>query len=247
MRTSRSNHTPDDIEANPTTTTSLVTKYHFGRNRLSYGALTCLGLREPNTLAYALCDSPIGLLSLVLAGLRHLSPKHTLSRTEIINITQLAWLPGPEGAMRFWSAAQAEDGRGKGRGVGTKWSGTPTGVTVFLGEGGSDGGRADEEMGRSDYVCPAWAGTRHNVVWTKRQEGRAGIVALERTDAVVEGIKRLTREVLRLDKRLGVGRFEEVVVGETEHHIGVEALLEEEEENDVESPDTIMVVSPTAE
>jgi hypothetical protein len=120
-------------------------------------------------------------------------------------------------------------------------------VTVFLGEGGSDGGRAEEEMGRSDYVCPAWAGTRHNVVCTKRQDGRAGIVALERTDAVVEGIKRLTREVLRLDKRLGVGRSGEVVVGENEHHIGVEALLEEEEENDVESPDTIMVVSPTAE
>lgn len=189
--------TSQDIEANPTPTTPLVSRPVFSLRGTSYGAVGLLSLQEPNTLAYALCDSPVGLLSLVLNGLRRLSPSHSLSRTEIINITQLAWLPGPEGAMRFWSGAEAESAKR------TKWSPTPTGVTVFLGSG---------EDGGTGYVCPAWAETRHNIVCTKRQEGKAGLVSLERTDAVVEGIRGLTQEILKMDARLAVGRLEDVVV-----------------------------------
>ena len=192
--------TPQDIEANPTPTTPLVSRPVFGLRGTPYGAVGLLGLQEPNTLAYALCDSPVGLLSLVLNGLRRLSPNHTLSRTEIINITQLAWLPGPEGAMRFWSGAEAESAKK------TKWSPTPTGVTVFLGSG--------EDAG-TGYVCPAWAETRHNIVCTKRQQGKAGLVSLERTEAVVEGIRGLTQEILKTDSRLAVRRLEEVVVDES--------------------------------
>lgn len=65
--------------------------------------LNQLGLREPNTLAYALCDSPTGLLVFALKSLRTLGPKREFTPAEIITFTQLAWLPGPEAAMRFWA------------------------------------------------------------------------------------------------------------------------------------------------
>jgi hypothetical protein len=228
-----------DIEANPTPATPLVSRplpSSLGLSGSAYGTLGLLGLREPNTLAYALCDSPVGLLSLVLNGLQRISPGHTLGRTEIINVTQLAWLPGPEGAMRFWAGAEAE-GRRK-----INWSATPTAVTVFLGTAGDGASPA------GGYVCPPWAETRHKTVWSKRQEGRGGLIAWERTEAIVEGIRGLAEELLKIDARLAVGRLEEVVVDEN-------VIAEEEEEEaladvsgerlDVESPDTV-VVDPAA-
>ncbi len=113
-----------------------------------YGDLGRLGLREPNTFSYALCDSPVGILGLVCGGLRWKSPNHKLSSTEIIDLTELAWLPGPEAAIRFLAAGVREveslerEKRTKSR----------VAVTVF----GSDGATGD-------YICPAWANTKHNV------------------------------------------------------------------------------------
>lgn len=228
-----------DIEAQPTATTPLVSRplpSSLGLSGTSYGAIGLLALREPNTLAYALCDSPVGLLSLVLNGLRRISPDHTLSRTDIINFTQLAWLPGPEGAMRFWSGAESETGQR------AKWSGTPTGVTVFLG--------SDEHGANGGYRCPAWAETRHHVVWTKRQEGRGGLISWERGDAIVEGIRGLTKEVLKNDRRLAVGRLDEVVLHQAVAERGEETVVVEEHEEgegqgdmqlDVQTPETVIL------
>jgi hypothetical protein len=231
---SRGRRASQDIESNPTSTTPLLSRLppsSLGLSGSSYAASGLLGLREPNTLAYALCDSPVGLLSLVLNGLQRISPGHTLGRTEIINLTQLAWLPGPEGAMRFWSGAEAEADRK------ISWSATPTAVTVFLstGEGGNS---------TASYICPAWAGTRHNIIWSKRQEGRSGLIAWERKDAIIEGIRGLSEQILKTDSRLAVGRLEEVVVDEN-------IITEEEEEAapglqlEVESPDTV-ILDPAA-
>lgn len=84
-------------------TTPLLRKAGMG-----YGALTTLGLREPTTLSYALCDSPVGLLSLICSALRKTSPQHTFNQTQIIDLMQLAWLPGPEAGLRFWGDAVGE-------------------------------------------------------------------------------------------------------------------------------------------
>ncbi|RYC54684.1 hypothetical protein CHU98_g11531, partial [Xylaria longipes] len=97
------------------------------------------GLTEPNTLAYALCDSPTGLLVFVMKGLRLLAPRKEFSPTEIINFTQLAWLPGPEAALRFWAHCsrhpENSDSSSSGGG-GKKKSGKKPRValTVFLGD-----------------------------------------------------------------------------------------------------------------
>ena len=194
----------------------------------AYGAVGMVGLREPNTFAYALCDSPVGLLSLVCSALRKKSPQHQLSNTEIVDVTQLAWLPGPEAGARFWAGAVKEVE------ILEKENGSRARValTVF----GSDG--RDGEP----YSCPAWGCAKHDVLFAQRAPGRAGLVSWERADVVFEGIRGLAREVERVDGRLKARTLEEVVIP------GEETIREEDEDEghelqlDAESPDTVVAV-----
>ena len=188
---------------------------------VGYGAVGMIGLREPNTLAYALCDSPVGLLSLVCSALRSKSPKHTLSFTEIIDLSQLAWLPSPEAGIRFWAAAVEER-----TGLEKAERKLRVGITVL----GADG---------EGYTCPAWSGERHDVIFAQRASGKAGLLYLERPELVVNGIRGLAREVAKKDERLLVKTLDEVVVGITE-----DTILEIDEETFLASehgmqPDTV--------
>ncbi|KAK3952118.1 Alpha/Beta hydrolase protein [Pseudoneurospora amorphoporcata] len=109
------------------------------------------GLAEdPNTLAYALCDSPTGMLVFVFRGLRAMgldeaalsSPLFT--HEKIITLTNMLWLPGPETAMRYWAhcAAYPEDDGGNGsvrRASGKK---PKVAITVFTGTGTGNNGKS---------------------------------------------------------------------------------------------------------
>lgn len=203
-----------------------------------YGAVGMLGLREPNTLAYALCDSPVGLLSLVTSALRRRSPGHRLGMMEVVDVCQLAWLPGPEAGMRFWAGAVSEVEEFEGR----KGRRSRVGISVF----GVDGAGGEEGEG---YMCPAWGEGRHDVVYSQRLAGRARLVAWERKDVVVDGVRGLARAVQRLDPRLRIGELEGVIV----HAAAEEPILEEAAPNpaaeedhklqlDIESPDTVVAV-----
>lgn len=188
-----------------------------GQSKAGHRAIGILGLREPNTFAYALCDSPVGLLSLVLSALRRRSLNHMLSHTEIIDVTQLAWLPGPEAGARFWAAALEEvedfDKPGK-RGEGERRIEDNEGgkekeksrvaVTVFSSDG-CDG---------PSYICPAWASSHHSILFSQRAPGRPGIAVWEKVDVLVDGIRGLAREVERVDARLKLKPLEEIVVFE---------------------------------
>lgn len=207
------------------------------REKLRRGGGTAMvGLREPNTFSYALCDSPVGLLSLVCSALRKRSPKHQLSKTEIIDITQLAWLPGPEAGIRFWNSAEKEietlqkEKRARSR----------VAVTVF----GADG------LGADDYICPAWASKKHDVVFAQRVDGTAGLLAWERSDVLLAGIKGLAKAIGAIDPRLKARPLEEVVV------LGENAIPEEPDQPggnfeddgmqmEVESPDTVVALNLT--
>jgi hypothetical protein len=198
---------------------------------IGYGAAGMIGLREPNSFAYALCDSPVGLLSLVCSALRRKSPMHKMTKTEVIDVTQLAWLPGPEAGMRFWASAEKEvkdlvGVRGAGRTA-------RVAISVF----GVDGVEGE------GYVCPAWAGTRHEVIFAQRVGGRAGLLIWERSEVVIDGIRGLAREVERLDGRLMARDLQEVVIGQ--ETIAEEGVIDEEDHGmqlDVESPDTVVAV-----
>jgi hypothetical protein len=73
------------------------------------------------------------------------------------------------------------------------------------------------------------------------------LIAWERKEAILEGIRGLTEEILKTDARLAVGRLEEVVVddniiAEEEDSPGTESGLQ----LDVESPDTVILDPPAA-
>jgi len=202
------------------------------RETKGYGAVGMVGLREPNTFAYALCDSPVGLLSLVCSALRSKSPKHQLTKTEIIDVTQLAWLPGPEAGARFWAAAVKEVEQLERKSVPSRVA-----VTVF----GAD------VLDSDGYTCPAWASRKHEVVFAQRVAGRAGLLAWERSNVLISGIRGLANAIEAVDHRLKTRPLEEVVV------FGEEAIPEEAGDDDeghgmqldVESPDTVVALKLT--
>ncbi|KAI0550785.1 alpha/beta-hydrolase [Xylaria curta] len=184
--------------------------------------LSGVGLTEPNTLSYALCDSPTGLLVLAMKGLRLLAPKKEFTPTEIINFTELAWLPGPEAALRFWAhCARHPEETSTSK---TKKSATKPRValTVFLGDekrgGNADAGVDVSEGLKPSYSCPAWATTRYDVLYTHRAAGDPGPLAWERPELIAAGVRGLAAAVLKVDKRLqSAGRPEtaQAVVAES--------------------------------
>ncbi|ORY71696.1 epoxide hydrolase [Pseudomassariella vexata] len=180
--------------------------------------LNQLGLGEPNTLAYALCDSPTGLLVFALKSLQLIGPKKKFTPTEIINFTQLSWLPGPEAAMRFWAhCVQHPEPAAK------KMTRKPkVAITVFLRDeteteirpGAPAPAQQDVQADhvaaqtplkvedKDGYACPSWANAKYHVVYTHRASGKSGLLAWERPGLIAAGVRGLAKEVLRLDPRL---------------------------------------------
>ncbi|KAM3068942.1 hypothetical protein ACMFMG_004118 [Clarireedia jacksonii] len=192
------------------------------KKKLRYGAMAAVGLREPDILAYALCDSPVGLLSFVATALKKKSPRHQLSKEKMIDLCQLCWLPGPEAALRYYANAlqeseqlQGEKGRlDKGR----------VAITVF-----------DSEGELAGYSPPAWGMKRHEVVFVQRATGKPGLLAWERPAVIFDGIRGLTKEVLKVDERIKVRKLDGVVAGPENREEGDHGM-----QLDVESPDTIV-------
>lgn len=197
-------YSQEDIDALKRTKT-----LHRGKAQAT--ALTLLGFGgdgayEPNTLAYALCDSPLGLLLFILMVIRVLGPKKDLSRAEIIKITELMWLPGPEGTMRLWAHCASHTETYERRTTRKP----RTAITVFLGDEGKAGGDAEEaddgavpRPGPNMYACPVWGSRQYDIVSSNRVIGRPGLLAWERPEVIAAGARGLAEAILAVDKRLG--------------------------------------------
>lgn len=185
---------------------------------------------------YAMCDSPTGLLVFAMKGLSFFAPRMQFTPEQIITFTNLAWLPGPEYAMRFWARCAAAGEEEKNKERKPLVSKPRVAITVFL--GGEDEAPGDEmtaqEAGegairleaplkvdmRAWYTCPAWAKTHYNVLFSQRISGRPGLLAWARPEVILTGVRGLAKEVSKTDQRLGPARgqtavpLESVVVGE---------------------------------
>jgi hypothetical protein len=171
-----------------------------------------------------MCDSPTGLLVFALKGLRLLAPRLPFTPQQIITFTNLAWLPGPEYAMRFWAHCATHDGNGDKKETPKKMATRPrVAITVFLGEAekgsedrGGDDAAAALEAGQSTvqldaptktdagtgYVCPAWANAHYSVLFSQRARGLPGLLAWERPHVILTGLRGLAAELLKADGRL---------------------------------------------
>ncbi|KAL2207718.1 alpha/beta-hydrolase [Sarocladium strictum] len=182
--------------------------------------LNAQGGKEPNTLAYALCDSPVGMLIFTLMIMRVLGLTKQLSPKETITLAELTWLPGPEGTLRYWAHC--------GNHVEQKRA--PSGrrpkiaLTVFPGEDQT----SDTEVGKapellplaapSTYACPAWASLRYEVLASSRVAGDPKLVAWERPEVISAGVRDLSKAILKTDTRMraaehpGSALLEQIVV-----------------------------------
>lgn len=168
------------------------------------------GAYDPNTLAYALCDSPTGLLVFFLTLIRTLGSEKEFTATELVMITKLTWLPGPEGALRLWAenyilAKEETELKPSHR--------TKAAITVFLtddgaGQNGQNGQNGPSSAQKTDspslfsYVCPNWGKQHYDVVWTGRIQGKQGLLAWERPQIIADGARNLAKALLAVDKRL---------------------------------------------
>lgn len=165
---------------------------------------------------YAMCDSPTGLLAFALKGLRLLAPQKPFTADQVITLTNLAWLPGPEYAMRFWAhCAEQQDIKAKKATIAAKPN---VAITVFL--GGEDSANGDDttaqEAGEGaipldsplkaqpgvGYTCPAWGKAHYNVLFSQRATGKPGLLAWDRPETILAGVRGLATEILKVDKRL---------------------------------------------
>ena len=160
-----------------------------------------LGCLESNTMAYALCDSPVGLLLFVIMVLKALGASADLEPKQIIQFAELMWLPGPEGAMRLWArcaATKDNDSR-------TRTSRKPkVAITVFSGTENQNKTNNHQQPlpGEEPHTCLAWSKIMYHVVSTQRVTGSPGLLAWQRPDVVTAGIRGLATAITSNDDRL---------------------------------------------
>ncbi|KAL7823809.1 Alpha/Beta hydrolase protein [Trichoderma gracile] len=164
------------------------------------------GAYDPNTLAFALCDSPTGLLVFFLAVFRALDSEKEYTSLELVQTTKLTWLPGPEGTLRLLA-----DSYLSGEDVIPKTSRKPkASITVFLaGDGAGQNSSTSAQQSASSrstslYACPSWGKQHYDVVWTGRARGKQGLLAWERPQVIAEGARNLAKALMAADKRLQV-------------------------------------------
>lgn len=179
-------------------------------------SLHALGLKEPNTLAYALCDSPTGLLVQVIKNLRTVGPSKEFTQTEILNFTQLSWLPGPEAALRYWASCSQNPEivrstqASKPRVTMTVFQDTDSTTTPNAVSSTADNEAAPVAATTAfkgaplvpSYTCPAWANHKYQVLHITRAAGVPGLLAWERPEVIADGARKLAASILKLDKRL---------------------------------------------
>lgn len=206
-----------------------------------------------------MCDSPTGLLVFAMKALGLSAPGAQLTPERIITLVNLAWLPGPEYAMRFWAHCAAEQAEAKQSKAPTGRNKPKVAITVFL--GGKDDQahdasialQADEGAIRLEppikadaaswYACPAWGNAHYHVLYSQRVAGKPGLLAWERPEVILTGVRGLARELLKVDKRLQPAPepqtvpLETVVAADQQDEATNEAHLKVDDDNGLKPPE----------
>ncbi len=167
---------------------------------------------DPTTLAYALCDSPTGMLLFTVMLLHALGSKG-YEPADVITMTALAWLPGPEAALRFWAHCAANADRV------THPSGARPRVAITIVSNGAEdsintgGPRA---VGNA-HVCSAWGRRWYDIVASRRMEQEDGLLPWQQSALILDGVRQLSATVVAADSKMqreppGAALLQQVVV-----------------------------------
>lgn len=167
--------------------TEKTESFAFNRNAAEVSGIEKQYSTHPQTTSYSLCDSPAGLLALLLDILGLPSSAHNTTTsaaspwtpTDLLNWTMMQWLPGPEAGLRWLSQARKERDL-----QWSTYSEVPLGISCFRGNGtGISRGQSvepDVELGEETAVSsspPLWAQAVQRLCWVKRHgrsSARAG-------------------------------------------------------------------------
>ncbi|CCE27773.1 related to epoxide hydrolase [Claviceps purpurea 20.1] len=159
---------------------------------------------EPNSLAYALCDSPASLLLFILVILRNLGPEHEFSNRDVIKMVSLTWLPGPEETMRLWANCCSSSDDLSSSSLKPK-----VGVTIFSGANSETRGNSRQRdslplpvSSPGVHTCLAWGRSRFNIVSSQTVAGSPGLLAWDRPEVIVKGVRELAKAIIASDDRL---------------------------------------------
>jgi hypothetical protein len=165
---------------------------------------------QPQTAAYALCDSPAGLLAAMVHHIYETGHLPLWRPTDVLTWTMLLWLPGPEAPLRWLRAARAEAAA-----VGNRWwSDVPVGVHVYHAPEGPR--EAPTGVARwTQKLTRPWAEWRaksepvvlagiHDVVWVKRSTGSVGVPGWDAASDVILDL----REFCATGRREGWLKFD---------------------------------------
>lgn len=163
---------------------------------LSPGSIEQQQRERPQTVSYALCDSPIGLLAYIVDAIRppqHNSPPASRSasasprpsslpdpwsQTALISWTMLYWLPGPEVALRWLVNS--------GPMIQNLWR-THSNVPLAISQFGDQ---------HSPHSSPVWAEAYHRMAMVRRRGGTVRFAAWERPGEIVLDLRELAMLVL---------------------------------------------------
>ena len=170
---------------------------------------------RPQTLSYALCDSPAGLLSYILDLIRppmsrppssqrpspspRPSPRSRQStqevevsqwarpwtKTAIVNWVMMHWIPGPEVALRWLSNSAAMSGS-----LWQNYTMVPLGVSHYS---------PQQHTGTPDMAQASlsWAEAYHRVIMVRQRPGVVKFAAWERPVEVVMDLREMVKLVFQ--------------------------------------------------
>lgn len=146
---------------------------------------------RPQTLAFALTDSPVGLLAWIGEKMYVWTDNYPWTPEELVTWTMLYWIQGPAGGMRYYKENRVlnRDNRsGPIAEIEFGWSPTPFAFSYFPKE-----------------LLPLpldWAGLRQNLVYVNKHSKGGHFAAWEVPDLLLGDIRNFADIVLSKDARL---------------------------------------------
>ncbi|KAF2663628.1 alpha/beta-hydrolase [Microthyrium microscopicum] len=158
----------------PSHTTNSSASCNIPDNTNTQAPATRAGIFRPQTISFALCDSPAGLLATILDQLYSTHHLPFWSQADVLTWTMLHWLPGPEAGLRWLHNT-------KNTSVYGRYMHVPLGISEYVDEEDMQVEKGGGRWWRGGKGGPGdkggkggWLASVQRVEWIKRRQGCVG-------------------------------------------------------------------------